>query len=78
MTLYYEFRRTTFTNYCLIKHGDYFTNPEGLNVELMTPGAFYLEIISDTGQVLKYYKNNPRGGWTSFYFDGGGLGIKQK
>ncbi|MCB1824656.1 MAG: hypothetical protein KDJ54_08820 [Candidatus Competibacteraceae bacterium] len=76
MSLYYDFRRTTFKNYCLIKKGDYFTDPVGLDVESITPGAYYLEITPVVGKVLKYYKNNPRGGWTSFYFNGEGLDDK--
>lgn len=76
MSLNYHFGRTTFKNYCMIKKGDYFTDPTLLDVESVMPGAFYLEIIPEVGNVLKYHKNNPRGGWTSFYFLGEGLDDK--
>jgi hypothetical protein len=50
-----------------------FRNPDNLNVEMINGGAYGVEVIDGLGNVVgSAQRENPIGGWSSYYFRDGG------
>ena len=71
--MYYDFGRSNFTNFVWINRGAVFVNPDGLDIEMITPGRYGIEVYRRTGLLIASVdRSNQHGGWTSFYFTSGG------
>ena len=65
----YTLKHSSFSHYIWINKGDPFTNPDTLNIEMVTAGKYGIEIYSVDGRLAgKAERPNAHGGWSSFYF----------
>jgi hypothetical protein len=70
----YHFGATSFSNFVWLNGGALFRNPTILEVEMVTSGAYRVEIL-DAGEALvakSYPRDNLHGGWEVFNFGGAG------
>ena len=68
----YTFGLTSFKNFVWLKGGDYFRNPRAMDVEMIGPGAYGVEVWDLAGSLAgKGQRSNDHGGWASFDFHGG-------
>ena len=70
--MYYNFGRTSFSNFVWINGGATFFEPGTLNIEMTTPGEFGVEVFTPDGDLAgRADRPNRHGGWSSFYFSSG-------
>lgn len=68
----YKFGRTDFSHFVWIKDGDLFTNPNLVEIEMINPGNFSLEVYNSAGHIVSTgLRDNPLGGWSTFDFAAG-------
>lgn len=66
----YQFGRSAFTDFLWLKNGGLFSNVTLVEVETLQKGAFRLEVVNPSGQVISS-STRDASGWNTFDFMAG-------
>jgi|SRR4051794_16268906 len=70
----YVFGATSFANFVWLDHGQPFSDPASMDIEMVNAGAFAVEVIRPNGTLAgRALAGNPHGGWSTFDFKYGGV-----